>query len=161
MRRLRSLLLSACILSALFPSDSAADSNDSIRWRTIVGILQAGNVVAGIAGGGQPWTALGGDARVDLRRGEVEFEIRGLVLAGGNAIGTRGTVDQVMGTLVCAVSTAAVKIDTPLVPLSVRGDAKFEGDLGPLPLACSQGDVAFLVRIAAGRWIANGAVRIP
>jgi hypothetical protein len=30
-----------------------------------------------------------------------------------------------------------------------------------LPAACFEPDVAFLIRIAAGRWIANGAVRTP
>jgi hypothetical protein len=35
---------------------------ESVRWRTVVGILQANNLVGNIAGGGQPWTTLGGHA---------------------------------------------------------------------------------------------------
>jgi hypothetical protein len=29
----------------------------------------------------------------------------------------------------------------------------------PIPTTCTATNVAFLIRIAAGRWIANGAVR--
>ena len=40
-------------------------------------------------------------ANVDLVNNLVEFNVRGLVLAGGNAIGTTGAVSAVEGTLVC------------------------------------------------------------
>ena len=43
----------------------------------------------------------------------------------------------------------------------VEGDAEFEGKFGSLPAACTPTNVAFLVRVAAGRWIANGTVRSP
>src|SRR5262249_43205616 len=56
---------------------------DNVRWSTVVGIVQAGNLVGNIPGGGQPWTTLGGHASVDLSAGRAEFEVRGLVLAGG------------------------------------------------------------------------------
>jgi hypothetical protein len=45
------------------------------------------------------------------------------------------------------------------VPLSARGDAEFTGTVPPIPTTCTSSNIAFLVRIAAGRWIANGAVR--
>jgi hypothetical protein len=73
----------------------------NVRWHHIIGIKQAGNMVGNITGGGQPWSASGGHARVDLATGNMEFEVHGLVLAGGNSIGTPGAVNQVMGTLVC------------------------------------------------------------
>lgn len=141
-----------------------ARADDVVRWKTIVGIIQAGNVAGGIAGGGQPWSALGGEAKVNLRTGRLEFNVRGLVLAGGNGIGTRGNNPMVKGTLVCAVSTgaAAVPVDTPDVPYSLTGDAHFSGNLGPLPVACDNADdTAFLIRLPApaNRWIGNGAVR--
>ena len=53
------------------------------------------------AGGGQPWITLNGHASVDFSAGRVHFEVRGLVLAGGNAIGTPDGINQVKGTLVC------------------------------------------------------------
>src|SRR6185312_13628774 len=95
----------------------------------------------------------------------LEFEVRGLVLAGGNAIGTPDGITQVKGTLVCGAGTPAqAVIDAAPVALSPQGDAEFDGNLGSLPASCTPTAVAFLVRIAnggnAGRWIANGAVRI-
>ncbi len=140
--------------------------NATLKWQTIIGIIQAGNVVAGIQGGGLPWSTLGGNAFVNPTVGRVHFRVDGLVLAGGNTIGTPGPITEVKGTLVCDTDGSAggpFIFDTPAVPLDPQGDAHFDGDLGALPGACStEPDVAFLIRIAngpaAGRWIANGAV---
>ena len=131
---------------------------ETVRWRTIVGIIQAGNPVGNITGGGQPWTTTGGRARVDLAKGQLDFDVQGLVLAGGPTIGTPGAVNQVKGTLVCGGATPVV-LDTPLVTLSPQGDADFSGSIGLVPTTCNATNVVFLVRIAADRWIANGAVR--
>lgn len=151
--------VAAGALVTLLSVPAAADSS-SVRWRTIIGIEDAGNLVGNIGGGGQPWSTLGGQARVDLGSGNVEFEVRGLVLAGGNAIGTPDGINQVKGTLVCdAGQPDQVVVDTPLVTLSAQGDAEFDGNVGPISSVCTASNTAFLVRIAAGRWIANGAVR--
>ena len=157
----RGKVLAAAAIVFLTSSIVSSAKADSVRWRTVVGIVQAGNVVGGIAGGGMPWTTLGGRARVDLAKGQLDFDVQGLVLAGGNAIGTPGTVNQVKGTLVCGAGTAAqVILDTTPVSLSPQGDADFSGPIGPIPSTCNSSNVAFLVRIAAsGAWIANGAVR--
>ena len=134
---------------------------DTVRWRKIIGVIQAGNLVGNIGGGGQPWSTLGGRARVALAKSQVSFEVEGLVLAGGNTIGTPGTVNQVKGTIVCDAGTAAQQVrDTPLVTLSPQGDAEFSGNTTmPIPTTCNPTNVVFLVRIAADLWIANGAVR--
>ena len=64
------------------------------------------------------------------------------------------------GTIVCGPGSATQFVaDTPLVSLSAQGNAEFEGNVGPFPTVCAPTNLAFLVRIAAGRWIANGAVR--
>jgi hypothetical protein len=119
--------------------------------------------VGTITGGGQPWSTLGGEAHVNLRSGSIDFEVRGLALAGGNVIGTPGAVNQVKGTIVCGAGTLTqvVVVDTRLVPLSPQGDAEFEGHIGPFPSLCTPANVAFLVRTEANRWIANGTVRSP
>ncbi len=148
------------LLMTTLAGPATADGSSSVRWKTIIGIVQAGNLVGNIAGGGQPWSTLGGEARVDLAGGNVEFEVRGLVLAGGNAIGTPDGIAQVKGTLVCDAGAAdQVVVDTPLVALSAQGDAEFEGNVGPISSVCTPSNSAFLVRIAANRWIANSAVR--
>jgi hypothetical protein len=168
----RRLVRNVCVVCAAlggvtFGAASFADSNDTVRWASVIGILQAGNVVGSgsgaVTGGGQPWSALGGHARVDLRNNQVEFEVRGLVLAGGNAIGTPSTFTEVKGTLVCDTNGSAgggnsVIVDTPLVPYDEEGNARFHGKVD-LPAVCaSEPDIAFLIRLPAGRWIANGAV---
>jgi len=116
-------------------------------------------LVFDITGGGQPWSTLGGEALVNLRTGHVEFEVRGLVLAGGNSIGTPDNITQVKGTIVCGAG-ASNQSDTPLVALGTQGEAEFEGNIA-VPATCTPSNIAFLIRIAAGRWIANGTVRSP
>ena len=158
--RMRASALALTMGSLLLTGMASPAAAQNVKWRTMVGIIQAGNVVAGIAGGGQPWSALGGDASVNLSNGRVDFEVRGLVLAGGDTVGTPGAINQVKGTLVCVNGTTPVTIDTPLVTLSARGDAEFSGSVGPIPTSCTPTNTVFLIRIAANRWIANGAVRV-
>ncbi len=165
MRRLvpRILVLPTLAFAALTASaPSLADTDNTARWATIIGIVQANNVVGVVQGGGQPWSTLGGNVTVDLAHGRIDFDVRGLVFAGGNAIGTPGPITHVKGTLVCDVDGsggAAALVDTPLVTLDDEGNARFHGSVGALPAPCtSEPDIAFLIRIPAGRWIANGAV---
>jgi hypothetical protein len=143
-------------LTSIIASAAAADT---VRWQTIIGIQQAGNIVGNITGGGQPWTTTNGRAKVDLSRGRVDFEVDGLVLAGGNTIGTPGAINQVMGTLLCDPGGANVSINTPLVTLSPQGDAEFSGSVPPIPTTCTSSNTVFLILIPQGRWIANGSVR--
>jgi len=156
----RGKILAAAAIAFLTLSIASPAKADTVRWRTIVGIIQAGNPVGNITGGGQPWTTLGGRARVDLTTGRLDFDVQGLVLAGGATIGNPGAINQVKGTLVCGAGTPAqVILDTALVTLSPQGDADFSGPIGPVPSTCNATNVVFLVRISADRWIANGAVR--
>ena len=145
------------LLTTSFASAGLAD--DVVSWKRVIGIIQAGNLVFDITGGGQPWSTLGGDAVVNLRTGDVEFEVRGLALAGGNSIGTPDNITQVKGTIACGAG-ASNQADTPLVALSDQGEAEFEGHIA-LPATCTPSNIAFLIRIAANRWIANGTVRSP
>jgi len=169
-------VLGGALLLTMFAPGSRADGygdKNSVRWETIIGIIQAGNVVGGnttvsppipgISGGGQPWSTLGGQAYVNLTNSVVTFEVKGLVLAGGNSIGTPATITQVEGTLVCnpGATTQAI-INTPPVTLDAHGNASFNGSFSSSTDACSPTDVAFLITIPSnGHWIANGAVAAP
>jgi len=157
--------LAALIVMA--PGVGAAAADDvAVQWRDIVGIVQAQNVVGSglgqVTGGAQPWTTSGGVVYVDLSTGQVSFVVKGLVFAGGNAVGTPGPVAAVKGTLLCDTGGSAgdtQAVDTPLVPLSARGDARFSGSLGAVPGVClTEPDLAFLIRTPSGAWIANGAI---
>ncbi len=154
-----------------------------LRWKTVKGIQQTGDVVgvgSGKATGGAPWVTSGGSVDVNLDTGHVNFGVKGLVLAVGSIpslallgvpIGTPGPVTQVKGTLVCDVDGTAnsgnsVLVDTPATGLDSEGNAHFSGSFtSSLPSVCSsENDNAFLIRIVqpagfANAWIAFGAVR--
>lgn len=151
-------------------ADGGGDGKNSVRWETIIGTFFIGaipgtsaNTVGGILGGGEPWSTLGGNASVDLLNSVVAFKVKGLVLAGGNTIGTPGTLTAVKGTLVCnPAATSPTIIDTPSVPLDAQGNASFYGSVSGMTAGCSASAVAFLIRVPANNhWIANGAVRVP
>ena len=147
----------------------AQESSDSIRWSEIVGVITApgiNNAVAGISSGAGPWSVREGHAGVDLENGQVNFEVRGLVLNGSNSSGTPGTITTVTGTVVCnpGASDQVVR-DTAEVRLSQQGDAHFRGEVYGIPARCA--NPLFLVRVgpsfpvagAVGKWIATGAIR--
>ena len=164
----KSFIVSMLALGASAVGQSAsADPADTIRWQSVIGIIQAGSVVGSgtgaVTGAHGPWSALGGHVRVDLDRGQIDFSTNGLVFAAGNAIGNTGTVAQVKGTLVCDTDGSAsggnsIVVDTPLVALDDQGDAHFSGMVS-LPAVCAtEPDIAFLIRTASGRWIGSGTV---
>jgi len=165
----KSLVVAGLALGAAAIGENAsADPADALHWQSVIGIVLANNVVGSgtgaVTGGGTPWSAQGGHASVDADNGSINFTVRGLALAGGNSIGTPGSIVQVKGTIVCDTDGSAsagnsVIVDTPLVDLDEQGDAQFSGRIGALPAVCaSEPDVAFLIRVGAGRWIANGTV---
>lgn len=136
-----------------------------VEWKEIAGIVAPGNAVGSgtgkVTGGGLPWHTSGGHAEVDLTTGTLRFAVDGLVLAAGNSIGTPDGVTSVKGTLVCdTTGVNSTVVDTPLVTLSAQGNARFSGSLGTLPAACSQPNIAFLVRTGGGAWLASGMVRV-
>lgn len=156
----------ALLLTMVAPAswaDGGGGAKNTVSWETIIGIIQAGNPVGGIPGGGQPWSTLGGHAYVDLANSVVAFKVKGLVLAGGNTIGTPGAITMVKGTLVCNPAAASPTIiDTSSVLLDAQGNASFYGSVSPMTAGCSTSAVAFLIRVSANdHWIANGAVQVP
>ncbi len=157
------LLLSPTLVLAQEASDSV------VRWSEIVGVITApgiNNAVAGISSGAGPWSVREGHAGMDLDNGQVNFEVRGLVLNGSNSSGTPGPVNTVTGTVVCnpGASDQVVR-DTAEVKLTQQGDAHFRGEVSGIPARCS--NPIFLVRIgpsfpaaaAVGKWLATGAIR--
>jgi hypothetical protein len=167
---MQSLLRNALVVTALglgIAPVAQAQEPYVARWQSVVGIIQASNVVGSgagaVTGAPGPWSAQGGHVVVDFARGKIGFTVHGLVFAGGNSIGNTGAVDQVKGTLVCDTNGSAsagnsVLVDTPLVELDDEGDARFNGSIA-IPAVCStEADIAFLIRTASGRWIGNGAV---
>ena len=163
--------IGALILAVLMTSTPGLvmAQDDHVQWSDVRGIMQPGATVGTgsgqVTGGGAPWTTTAGQVEINLDRGHINFEVKGLVLAAGNSIGTRDGVTTVKGTLVCdtngSLTGNSALVDTGLVTLDEQGDARFAGDVGAFPPECFEPDIAFLVRAASGAWIAFGAVRRP
>ena len=124
-----------------------------------------------VKGAGTPWTTLGGQAKVNLANGQFQFNVKGLVLGGGNNIGqVPSTITAVFPTFVCisttgagnSLNTTAVTIVGASVPLSASGDAQ-TSDTITLDGTCKTAmNVAFLIGINGRNgfaWVANGSVR--
>jgi hypothetical protein len=165
----RGLILALCLAPVAFMPAAALAGDETIKWSDVRGITMPGALVGTgtgqVTGGSLPWSTTGGSVEVRLDKGKIKFEVRGLVLAAGNSIGTRSGIATVKGTLVCDTDGSlfgeSALVDTDLVSLSEQGDARFHGDVGMLPAECFEPDIAFLIRTSGGAWLAYGAVRRP
>jgi hypothetical protein len=167
---MRALTTMSGVAAALLLTSSLAGADSAkVKWDDVIGIIQALNAVGTgtgrVVGGGAPWSTSSGKAQIDLHSGKLKFTVKGLVLAGGNSIGTPDGITSVKGTLVCDTNGSAggnsVLVDTDLVDLSPQGDASFSGVVAIPPVCLTEPDIAFLVRTASGAWLAYGAVRTP
>lgn len=115
------------------------------------------NVVRGISPAGQIWRISDLDARV-TSDGRIRVRGRGLLLGGGNAIGTNGG-QSVFATLFCgpAASATASSTNEAGVALDSEGDFTIDDLLSPLPASTCDTPV-LLIRTAAGAhpWFAAG-----
>jgi hypothetical protein len=173
------LILGTLAVPLVLSSETQAE-NPWVKWERIEGVIVSGNaienlnVVAGVESVAFSWSTTMGKAKVNLSTGKAHFWVKGLVLAsqiprgGPLVIGVPSpAVKAVKGTIVCNATdpfpfSNAVLVDTDLVPLSLQGDAQFQGEVN-LPVVCD--NMAFLIRVADGvlvnRWVAYGAVRSP
>lgn len=109
------------------------------------------NVVRGVSPGGQPWviSRLTADVRTD---GHILVDGRGLLLAGGNNIGTNGG-QSVRAMLFCG----AASFTSDAVPLEPNGDFRIDGMLNPVPPDPCESPVLLIVNTATPpRWFAAG-----
>jgi hypothetical protein len=111
------------------------------------------NAVRGVAPPGQIWRIADLDADVNLE-GRIRIHGRGLLLGGGNAIGTNAN-QSVFASLFCGTQ----EFDTDLkgVALDADGDFVIDDVLSPLPPSTCTTPV-LLIRTAGGThpWFAAG-----
>jgi hypothetical protein len=107
------------------------------------------NTVLGVNPGGRPWVIarLSADVKTD---GRISVDGRGLLLAGGNGIGTTGN-QSVRARLFCG----GVAYDSDLVALDPAGDFRIEGELSDVPPSPCASPVLLIVN-ASGAWFAAG-----
>ena len=140
-------------LAALLPLAASA-AEPLVRFEDGIGVqpLRSGpapNVVHGVNPGGLPWviSRLSADVSTD---GRIRVDGRGLLVAGGDGIGT--TLGQsVRAKLFCA----GVAHDSDLVPLDARGDFRIEGFVNPFPPSPCANPVLLVIN-SGGTWFAAG-----
>lgn len=107
------------------------------------------NTAFGVNPGGRPWVIaqLSADVKTD---GRISVAGRGLLLGGGNGIGTTGG-QSVRARLVCG----GAFFDSDLVLLEPDGDFRIDGMLATLPPDPCTG-AALLIINGGGSWFAAG-----
>ena len=157
-RTLSGLALAAASLLAHASDDTLVQFNRGIGVDPVAGISAGApvlNTVLGVAPGGRPWVINKLSASVGTD-GTITVRGAGLLLAGGDAIGTRATISQVMATLFCggvASNSLAGDLDT-------AGNFRIRSALTPAPANPCTAPV-LLIRNAAGgggAWFAAGIV---
>ena len=146
-----------------------AAANDSlVRIRGWVGVIPVSsgvgtaataevvnrNIVREVQPPGQIWViaSLRADVKTD---GRIKVRGKGLLLGGGNNIGTNAN-QSVRATLICEAAAPFVQRDTGLVLLEANGDFRIDDDLTPAPGNCAS--PVLLIRNAGGAWFAAGIV---
>jgi hypothetical protein len=117
------------------------------------------NIVRGVNPAGQIWIIA--DLRAKVKAdGSIKVDGRGLLLAGGNAIGTNANA-SVFATLICEVAAPFVERNTDAVGVALEpnGDFRIDGILSPAPNGCAS--PVLLIRSAANRtWFAAGLQKL-
>jgi hypothetical protein len=119
------------------------------------------NIVRTIQPPGQLWTIRDLDTKIK-KNGDIKVEGKGLVLAGGNGIGSPpANPTRVFATLICEAAAPFIEHSTTLtgVALAPNGDFKIDDVLTPIPNGCAS--PVLLIRSAnGGAWFAAG-IPIP
>lgn len=154
--RLAGLAASAVLAGATLLPGPALAADPVARFDGGIGAqpLRAGvqvNEVLNVPPGGRPWVIgrLAADVRPDAQIG---VEGRGLLLAGGPAVGTGGG-QSVRARLFC---DGALVGDSQTVPLQANGDFRIDGFLGGNPPSPCNNPVLLILNGAGTAWFAAG-----
>jgi hypothetical protein len=156
---LKKALSCALFLGVIVPLTAAADRENSlVRFEGGIGSqpLRAGgaaNLVQGISPGGAPWviSRLSATVKTD---GRISVNGRGLLLGGGNGIGTNAG-QSVRARLICG----GIFHDSGLVPLEADGDFEIDDVLVPVPPNPCLNPVLLAVS-TGGSWFAAGIPKL-
>ena len=173
--------LFGCILMVLIGGGSFASSviadDTLVRFKGAIGDIPVANVagtpnpdgsfpdvirniVRGVNPAGQIWVI--SDFRADVKvDGRIRVDGRGLLLGGGNTIGTNGNA-SVFATLICEATPPFTQFSTNItgVPLAANGDFRINDVLMPAPPA-ECGSPVLLIRVTpSGAWFAAGIPKL-
>src|SRR5258705_4882086 len=117
------------------------------------------NIVRSVNPAGQIWIIA--DLRAKVKAdGSIRIDGRGLLLAGGNAIGTNANA-SVFATLICEAAAPLVERNTDVVGVALEptGNFRIDGVLSPAPHGCAS--PVLLIRSAANQtWFAAGLQKL-
>lgn len=159
MRRFHLALAVASFTGALtlpaYASDKLVQFNSGVGVDPVAGLaagVPVANTVLGVPPGGRPWVIRKLKATV-MPDGSVSIRGSGLLLSGGDGIGTRATITQVFATLFCS----GVAHNSPPGDLDAGGNFRIKGVLSAVPPSPCLTPV-LLVRGTAGAqaWFAAG-----
>jgi len=175
--RKRLLASISTVLAAGFFASSVMADDALVRFQGAIGDIPVANV-AGVANpdgtfpgvtrnivrlvnpAGQIWvtSAFSADVKAD---GRIHVDGRGLLLGGGNAIGTNGNA-SVFATLICEAAAPFTQSSTNLagVALAANGDFKIDDVLVPAPPAECASPVLLIRTTASGAWFAAGIPKL-
>jgi hypothetical protein len=166
-------LIAPVVLSALAVLASSAVADDTLaKFKGGIGVIPVStgvgtaptattvnrNIVRGVQPPGQIWTIRDLDATVKTD-GSIRVRGRGLLLAGGNALGSNAGA-KVFATLICEAAAPFTEHSTSAagVPLAPNGDFEIDDLLSPAPpapTACAS--PVLLIRNAGNlAWFAAG-----
>lgn len=152
------LFLAALVVPAGKADDLLLSFNGGIGVDPVSGIAAGApvlNVVRGTSPGGAPWVIAKLNASIDVS-GRIKVRGRGLLLAGGNGIGTTAG-QSVHAILFCGPAATATAHATPAagVALAANGDFTIDDTLSPAPPNPCTTPV-LLIANPAPRWFAAG-----
>jgi len=169
----KALVLTA-FLTAFFPLSALAEVQTLVAFDGGIGVIPVAsgvgqgptatavnlNIVRGVQPPGQPWVISNLFATVKTN-GNIVVRGRGLLLAGGNAIGSAANL-SVFATLICESTAPFTQYSTNLagVPLAPDGDFLINDVLSPAPPANCVSPV-LLIRLTGANpaWFAAGIPR--
>jgi hypothetical protein len=152
------LFLAALVVPASQADDLLLRFNGGIAVDPVSGISAGApvlNVVRGTSPGGVNWVIAKLNANIDVS-GRIKVRGRGLLLAGGNGIGTNGA-QSVHAILFCGPAATPTTHSTPAagVPIAANGDFDIDDTLSPAPPNPCDTPV-LLIANPAPRWFAAG-----
>ncbi len=137
MRTLFPSCTAMAVLVAGLSLTAPASADDALIEGKLRACPSDGTSIGGVNSCGKIWKLRSGEVELETD-GEIEVELKGLVLddpSTGEFNGTADGVTQVVVSLVCGGSKASVVAETDRFPLSKNGNAKIETKL-KLPAQC-------------------------
>jgi hypothetical protein len=157
-------LVSILLVTSLRAAPTKTDDRD-VRFKggigvdPIVGVTPGPpatatlNIVRGVSPGGLPWR-IGSLKAVWTRSGRIDIEGSGLVLAGGNGIGSN-PVSSVVAVFFCGAGSTTPALTTAATPMNAAGNFEIEAEgFSTPPNPCVA--PVLLIETAGGAWLAAG-----